>query len=110
MKIKNHQCSIDELMREKSDIEATISNLKEEIARQEVRKRELSDNVVYRKTLETTKDLQQQCSSLKEKLSTVNYAQLMDEWKNSQNRQQSLLRQVNHASRLSNMVVGKFMK
>ncbi|XP_076682274.1 DNA repair protein rad50 [Andrena cerasifolii] len=97
MKIKNHQCSINELMREKTDIEATISNLKEEIARQEVRKRELSDNVGYRKTLETTKDLQQQCSNLKEKLSTVNYAQLMDEWKNSQNRQQFLLRQKNVA-------------
>ena len=96
-KIKNRQCSIDELVREKSDIEATINNTREDIARQGVRKRELSDNIMYRKTLESTKALQQECSSLKEKLSRVNYAQLMDELKNSQNRQQSLLRQKNMA-------------
>ena len=97
MKIKNHQRSIDELVREKSDIDVTISNLKEDLARQEVRKRELSDNVGYRKTLDIVQDLQQQCSDLKEELSKVNYAQLMNEWKNIQNRQQSLLRQKNVA-------------
>lgn len=97
-KIKNYETSINNLQREKNNIETTINKLKEEITRQEVRKRDLSDNILLRKTHETTKALQQQCSNLKNELNAINYAQLMDEWKNLQNREEALLRQVNHSS------------
>lgn len=96
-KINNYQNSINEFRREKSDTEATINKLKEEITRQEVRKKELSDNILLRKTHESTKNLKQECLSLKEKLSVTNYALILEKWKNLQNQEEILLRQKNMA-------------
>lgn len=98
-KINNYQNSINEFRREKSDTEATINKLKEEITRQEVRKKELSDNILLRKTHESTKNLKQECLSLKEKLSVTNYALILEKWKNLQNQEEILLRQVKYYRR-----------
>ncbi|XP_031845341.1 DNA repair protein rad50 [Nomia melanderi] len=97
MKIKNYETSINNLQREKNTTETTINKLKEEITRQEVRKRDLSDNILLRKTHETTKVLQQQCSNLRNELMAINYTQVMEEWKNLQNREEALSRQKNMA-------------
>ncbi|XP_017790933.1 PREDICTED: DNA repair protein RAD50 [Habropoda laboriosa] len=95
MKIKNYEKSLNELLHQKNDIETTINKLKEEISRQEVRKRELSDNLTLRKVQETTNSLQQQCLNLKERLNVINYSQVIQERQNLLNQEQTLLRQKN---------------
>lgn len=92
--IKKYQSSINELVNEKRDVETKVNKLKEDIHRQEVRKRELSDNIVYRKTEDSVKSLQQECSSLADKLESINHAQITNEWRNLRTREQALLRQV----------------
>ncbi|XP_076238617.1 DNA repair protein rad50 [Calliopsis andreniformis] len=94
-KIKHYETMINDLSSEKSNIDTSISNLKEEIARQEIRKRELSDNIMLRKIQETTKVLQREYLSLVEKIKDINHAQIMEEWRSLQNREQALLRQEN---------------
>ncbi|CAK9806143.1 DNA repair protein RAD50 [Anthophora plagiata] len=95
MKIKNYEKSLNELLCQKTDIEKTISRLKEEIGRQEVRKRELSDNLTLRKVRETTDSLQQQYLKLKNKLNAINYSQVVEEKQRFLNQEQTLLRQKN---------------
>ncbi|CAL7940101.1 unnamed protein product [Xylocopa violacea] len=94
-KIKSYEKSLSALHCEKSNIEATISKLKEDITRHEVRKRELTDNVTLRKVQEKTKKLEQQYLSIQEKLNTIDYAEILDEWKRSKNCEELLLRQKN---------------
>ncbi|XP_053973732.1 DNA repair protein RAD50 [Hylaeus volcanicus] len=96
-KIKNYQNSINKFVREKSTAEAMINKLKEEINRQEIRKRELSDNILLRKTHENVKSLQQQCSHIEEKLKTINYDEMKEKWQDLQSREEVLLRQKNMA-------------
>lgn len=93
-KIKDFEELLNELNKEKSDTETTINKLKEKITRQEVRKRELSDNLTLRKIQDKTKNLQQQYLNIEEKLNTINYSQMLDEWKYLKNQEQALLRQV----------------
>ncbi|XP_076621911.1 DNA repair protein rad50 isoform X1 [Colletes latitarsis] len=97
LKIQNYESSINEFLHVKSDTEATINKLKEEITRHEFRKRELSDNIVLRKTHDNIKSLKQQYSGIKEKLSVINYAEILEEWQNLQGRAELLLRQKNMA-------------
>nr|XP_003704846.1 PREDICTED: DNA repair protein RAD50 [Megachile rotundata] len=93
--IKSYQQSIDELLQKKSNTESKISKLKEDISRQEIRKRELSDNILLRKNEETTTKLEKEYLSLKEKLSAVNYSQMLEERKDLQSLEQALLRKKN---------------
>ncbi|KOX71786.1 DNA repair protein RAD50 [Melipona quadrifasciata] len=94
-KIKDYEELLNELIKEKSDTETTINKLKEEVTRQEVRKRELSDNLTLRKIQDKTKNLQQQYLNIEEKLNTINYSQMLNEWKYLKDREQALLRQQN---------------
>lgn len=94
-KIKSYEKLLNELFCKKNDIETTINKLKEEMTRQEVRKRELSDNVKLREIQEIINNLQEQYSNIKEKLNTINYSEIFDEWQNLQSREQTILRQKN---------------
>lgn len=95
-KIKDYEKLLNELLCEKSDIETTINKLKENVTRQEVRKRELSDNLALLQVQETIKNLQQQYLRIKEKLNAINHSQVLNDWKNVQSREQTILRQVKH--------------
>ncbi|XP_068976510.1 DNA repair protein RAD50.L isoform X1 [Bombus flavifrons] len=94
-KIKDYEKLLNELLCEKSDIETTINKLKENVTRQEVRKRELSDNLALLQVQETIKNLQQQYLRIKEKLNAINHSQVLNDWKNVQSREQTILRQQN---------------
>ncbi|XP_017755728.1 PREDICTED: LOW QUALITY PROTEIN: DNA repair protein RAD50 [Eufriesea mexicana] len=94
-KIKNYEKLLNKLLHEKGDIETMISNSKEEISRQEVRKRELSDNLTLRKTQETVSNVHQKYLSIKERLNAINYSQALNEWENLRSREQAILRQKN---------------
>ncbi|XP_016919261.1 DNA repair protein RAD50 isoform X1 [Apis cerana] len=94
-KIKSYEKLLNELFCKKNDMETTINKLKEEMTRQEVRKRELSDNLKLREIQEIINNLQEQYSNIKEKLNTINYSEIFDEWQNLQNREQTILRQKN---------------
>lgn len=93
-KIKSYEKLLNELFCKKNDMETTINKLKEEMTRQEVRKRELSDNLKLRETQEIINNLQEQYSNIKERLNTINYSEIFDEWQNLQCREQTILRQV----------------
>ncbi|XP_043528488.1 DNA repair protein RAD50 [Frieseomelitta varia] len=94
-KIKDYEELLNELIKEKSDTETIINKLKEKVTRQEVRKRELSDNLTLRKIQDKTKNLQQQYLNTEKKLNTINYSQMLDEWKYLKDREQALLSQQN---------------
>ncbi|KZC06068.1 PREDICTED: DNA repair protein RAD50 [Dufourea novaeangliae] len=95
LKIQKYQSSSNDLQSEKSDIEITINKLKEDITRQDLRKRNLSDNILLREASETTKNLQRQCTILRDKLATINYTQVREEWRSLQDREEALLREKN---------------
>ncbi|XP_078039403.1 DNA repair protein rad50 [Augochlora pura] len=94
-KIKRYENSIKDIRNEKSNSEATMNELKEQISRHEVRKRNLSDNLLLRKARENHKILKQQYSDLSNELNSINYSQIIEEWENIRNREEVLRRQRN---------------
>lgn len=92
--IETYQNSLTELMNKKNDVEQAISKLKEEIASQEIGKRELLDNMTLRKIRDTLKTLKEQHEELKEKLKNMDYKEMMKKWEQLENEKQTLLRQV----------------
>lgn len=92
--IETYQNSLTELMNKKNDVEQAISKLKEEIASQEIGKRELLDNMTLRKIRDTLKTLKEQYEELKEKLKNMDYKEMMKKWEQLENEKQTLLRQV----------------
>lgn len=92
--IETYQNSLTELMNKKNDLEQAISKLKEEIASQEIGKRELLDNMTLRKIRDTLKTLKEQHEELKEKLKNMDYKEMMKKWEQLENEKQTLLRQV----------------
>ncbi|XP_076276381.1 DNA repair protein rad50 [Lasioglossum baleicum] len=94
-KIKQYETSIKDFRQQKSDFEKTINKLKEQITRHKVQKKNLSDNILLRRAQENIKSLQQQCLDLKNELRAINHAQILEERRNLQNREQTLLRQIN---------------
>lgn len=81
-------------MNKKNDVEQTVSKLKEDIVSQEIRKRELLDNITLRKIKETLETLKEQYRKLNEKLKNMNYKEMMKKWEQIENEKQALLRQV----------------
>lgn len=92
--IETYQNSLTELMNKKNDVEQAISKLKEEIASQEIGKRELLDNMTLRKIRETLETLKEQYKELNEKLKNMDYKEMMKKWEQLENEKQTLLRQV----------------
>lgn len=92
--IETYQNSLTELMNKKNDVEQAINKLKEEIASQEIGKRELLDNMTLRKIRDTLKTLKEQHEELKEKLKNMDYKEMMKKWEQLENEKQTLLRQV----------------
>lgn len=94
--IETYKNSLTELMNKKNDVEQTISKLKEEIASQEIRKRELLDNITLRNVKETLGTLKEQYKKLNEKLKNMDYKEMMKKWEQLENEKQALLRQVSN--------------
>lgn len=92
--IETYKNSLTELMTKKNDIEQTMSKLKEDIASQEIGKRELLDNMTLRKIKETLEILKEQYKKLNEKLKNMDYKEMMKKWDQLENEKQALLRQV----------------
>lgn len=92
--IETYKNSLTELMNKKNDIEQTISKLKEDIASQEIGKRELLDNMTLRKIKETLEILKEQYKKLNEKLKNMDYKEMMKKWEQLENEKQALLREV----------------
>ncbi|XP_024893942.1 DNA repair protein RAD50 [Temnothorax curvispinosus] len=95
--IETYKNSLTELMDKKNDVEQTISKLKEDIASQEIKKRELLDNMTLRKIKETLETLREQYRKLNEKLKNMDYKEMMKKWEQLENEKQTLLRQRNVA-------------
>lgn len=95
--IKNYSNTLTELMNKKNDVEQAISKLKEDIASQEIKKRELLDNITLRKIKETLETLKEQYRKLNEKLKSMDYKEMMKKWEQLENEKQVLLRQVSNA-------------
>lgn len=92
--IESYQNSLTELMNKKKDIEQTINKLKEDVASQEIGKRELHDNIMLRKTMDTIEVLKEQYKKLNEKLKSMNYNELSKKWEQLESEKQALFRQV----------------
>ncbi|KYN15217.1 DNA repair protein RAD50 [Trachymyrmex cornetzi] len=95
--IETYNNSLTELMNKKNDVEQTVSKLKEDIASQEIGKRELLDNMSLRKIKETLETLKEQYKELNEKLKNMDYKEMMKKWDQLENDKQALLRQRNVA-------------
>ncbi|KAG5322879.1 RAD50 protein, partial [Pseudoatta argentina] len=95
--IETYNNSLTELMNKKNDVEQTVSKLKEDIASQEIGKRELLDNMSLRKIKETLETLKEQYKKLNEKLKNMDYKEMMKKWEQLENDKQALLRQRNVA-------------
>lgn len=95
--IESYQNSLTELMNKKKDIEQTINKLKEDVASQEIGKRELHDNIMLRKTMDTIEVLKEQYKKLNEKLKSMNYNELSKKWEQLESEKQALFRQKNVA-------------
>jgi len=92
--IESYKNSLTELMKKRDEIEQTIGELKEDIASQEIGKRELLDNMTLRKIKETLETLKEQYRKLNEKLKNMDYKEMMKKWEQLENEKQTLLQQV----------------
>ncbi|XP_050464674.1 DNA repair protein RAD50 [Cataglyphis hispanica] len=95
--IETYQQSLMELMNKRKDIEQAINKLKEDVASEEIGKRELHDNITLRKTKDMIIALKEQYQKLNEKLKNMNYNELTKKWDQLENEKQALLRQRNVA-------------
>lgn len=93
--IETYQQSLMELMNKRKDIEQAINKLKEDVASEEIGKRELHDNITLRKTKNMIIALKEQYQKLNEKLKNMNYSELTKKSEQLENEKQALLRQVN---------------
>lgn len=94
LEIETYQKSLMELMNKKKNVEQAINKLKEDVASQEIGKRELHDNITLRKTKDTIEALKEQYKKLNEKLENMNYSELTKKWEQLESEKQALLRQV----------------
>jgi len=94
--IESYKNSLTELTKKKDEIEQTISELKEDIASQEIGKRELLDNMTLRKIKEMLETLKEQYRKLNEKLKNMDYKEMMKKWEQLENEKQTLLQQVSN--------------
>lgn len=92
--IETSQNSLTEFTNKRKSIEQAISKLKEEVAFQEIGKRELHDNMTLRKTKEAVEILKEEYRQLSVKLKAMNYNEITRKWEQLENEKQVLLRQV----------------
>lgn len=92
--IKAHQDSLTDLVNKRKDGEQMINKLKEDVACQEIGKRELQDNITLRQIKEKVKTLKETHRKLCEKLRNMNYEEIKKNWDELENEKQVLLRQV----------------
>lgn len=92
--IETYKSSLMELTNKRDDVEQAISKLKEDIASQEIGKRELLDNMTLRKIKVTLETLKEQYRKLNEKLKSMDYKEMMKKWEQLENEKQALLQQV----------------
>lgn len=97
LEIETYQKSLMELINKKKNVEQAINKLKEDVASQEIGKRELHDNITLRKTKDMIEALKEQYKKLNEKLKNMNYSELTKKWEQLESEKQALLRQKNVA-------------
>ncbi|EZA56610.1 DNA repair protein RAD50 [Ooceraea biroi] len=95
--IESYQNTLMDLTTKREEIEQAISKLKEQVATQEIGKRELLDNMALRKIKETLETLKEQYRRLNEKVKSMNYNEVARRWEQLVNEEQTLLRQRNVA-------------
>ncbi|XP_067215347.1 DNA repair protein RAD50.L-like isoform X1 [Linepithema humile] len=96
--IKASKDLLTDLMNERKDVEQAINNkLKEVIMCQEIRRRELLNNMMLREIKETVVALKGQCKKLFEKLKNMNYDEMAYKLDQLENKKQVLLCQINVA-------------
>lgn len=95
LEIETYQKSLMEFINEKKNVEQAINKLKEDVASQEIGKRELHDNITLRKTKDIIEALKEQYKKLSEKLKSMNYNELRKKGEQMESEKQALLRQVN---------------
>lgn len=103
--IETYQKSLTELMDRRKNAEKTIGKLKEDVTFQEIKKREMLDNVTLRETKETMETLKKQCLQLSAQLKDMNYDEVVQEWKELESKKQATLRTVSDEARLSCIIV-----
>lgn len=92
--IETYQKSLTELMSKRKNVEQAISKLKEDVATQEIKKREMLDNMTLRETKEAMETLKEQYRQLNMQLKNMNYDEVMKKWKQLDDERQTTLRQV----------------
>lgn len=96
--IECYQNSLTELTNKKEETEQVISKLKEDVATQEIGKRELLDNMALRDIKQTLEALREEYKKLNEKVKSMNYHEIMRKWEQLEIEKQTLLRQVSDTS------------
>lgn len=92
--IETYQKSLAKLTKKRKDVEQAIGKLKEDVATQEIKKREMLDNVILRETKETMETLKEQYRQLNVQLKNMNYDEAAKKWKQLEDERQATLRQV----------------
>lgn len=92
--IESYQKSLAELTNRRKSVEQAITKLKEDVAAQEIRKREMLDNMTLRETKKSIETLKEQYQQLNVQLKNMNYDETMKKWKKLDDDKQTTLRQV----------------
>ncbi|EFN87868.1 DNA repair protein RAD50 [Harpegnathos saltator] len=93
--IETHQKSLAELTNLRKNVEQTIGKLKEDVATQEIKKREMLDNMTLRETKEGMETLKEEHRQLALQLKDMNYNEISTKLKMLENERQTTLRQRN---------------
>lgn len=92
--IESYQKSLAELTNRRKNVEQAITKLKEDVAAQEIRKREMLDNMMLRETKKSIETLKEQYQQLNVQLKNMNYDETRKKWDKLEDDKQTTLRQV----------------
>lgn len=92
--VESYQKSLAELTNRRKSVEQAITKLKEDVAAQEIRKREMLDNMTLRETKKSIETLKEQYQQLNVQLKNMNYDETMKKWEKLEDDKQTTLRQV----------------
>lgn len=95
--IETHQESLTELTNRRKKVEQAIIKLREDVATQEIKKREMLDNVTLRETKKAMEILKEQCQQLSVQLKNMNYDEIAKKWEQLEDDKQSTLRRVSNS-------------
>ncbi|XP_015600819.1 DNA repair protein RAD50 isoform X2 [Cephus cinctus] len=96
--MKRYENSCEELKITKADLEKRIDQIKKDVMRQEVRKRELVDNITLRQKEEELKSLEQEILKIEVSMKKMQHELLIQEYKKLNEKEEKLLREKNIAS------------